>query len=325
MTQQQSNHSFQRSQSADLTQPQPRILLMAHSTNFLPTISTPTSFQRRTVEGARQLRDSLTNVIREIEPLVETARTVNAGVTSFLNRPQSETNIPRSTANDNPNGDSIFINVDFPESPRERPSSSQENPPAENEFANNPTGPVDNNNAEDPDRLQTVIEAQQFLKYLLKYVPFILILLAKSVYDYHEGIFILLILFVTFAHTNSTLKKEIIKRQRRSLLTLSIEMLYIVACLLFIHFVFSDDLHKFNVVLNLVLIRTFTHPLTVWNLLWIVTITDFVLKLITITVKILLTLLPAAVVEFKKRVSVQLKISTMFQFINYFLAIVQGF
>lgn len=302
MTHQPNNHSFHRSQSADLTQPQPRILLMTHSTNFLPSLSTPTSFQRRTVEGARQLRDSLTNVIREIEPLVETARTVNAGVTNFLNRPQSETNIARSSSNDNTNSDSIFINVDFPESPRERPSTVQENPPNENEFSNNGAGPVDNNNAEDSDRLQAVIEAQQFLKYILKYIPFILILLAKSVYDYHDGIFILLILFITFAHTNNALKKEIIKRQRRGILTLAIELLYIVACLLFIHFVFSDDLHNFNIVLNLVLIRTFTHPLTVWNLLWIVTITDFTLKLITITVKILLTMLPAAIIEFKKRV-----------------------
>lgn len=274
---------------------------MTHSSNFLPTLSTQTSFQRRTVEGARQLRDSLTNVIREIEPLVETARSVNAGVSNFLNRPQSETNIARTSSNETTNGDSIFINVDFPDLPRERQNAVQENPPNENEFPN-ATGPTDNNNAEDPDRLQAVIEAQQFLKYLLKYVPFILILLAKSVYDYHEGIFILLILFITFAHTNSALKKEIIKRQRRNLVTLAIELLYIVACLLFIHFVFSDDLHNFNVVLNLVLIRTFTHPLTVWNLLWIVTITDFTLKLITVTVKILLTMLPAAIIEFKKRV-----------------------
>lgn len=305
MSHQQNNHSFQRSQSADLTQPQPRILLMTHSTNFLPSLSTPTSFQRRTVEGARQLRDSLTNVIREIEPLVETARTVNAGVSSFLNRPQSETNIARTSFHDSTSvadNDSIFINVDFSESQRERQNNIQENPPIQNEFANNINGPVDNNNAEDPERLQTVVEAQQILKYVLRYVPFILILLAKSVYDYHEGIFILLILFITFAHTNSTLKKEIIKRQRRSILTLGVELLYIVACLLFIHFVFSDNLHYFNIILNLVLVRTFTHPLTVWNLLWIVTITDFSLKLITITAKILLTMLPAVIVEFKKRV-----------------------
>lgn len=312
MTHQQNHHSFHRSQSADLTHPQPRILLMTHSTNFLPTLSSPTSFQRRTVEGARQLRDSLTNVIREIEPLVETARTVNAGVTSFLSRPQSETNIARSTSHEATSSDSIFINVDFPESSRERQNSSQENVPNENDFSNNVASSADNNNAEDPDQLQTVIEAQQFLKYVLKYVPFILILLAKSIYDYHEGIFILLILFITFAHTNSTLKKEIIKRQRRSILTLAIELLYIVACLLFIHFVFSDNLHNFNVVLNLVLIRTFTHPLTVWNLLWIVTITDFTLKLITITIKILLTMLPAAVVEFKKRVRLFENISIHF-------------
>lgn len=64
---------------------QTRILLITH-TGTIP------SFQRRTADSARQLRDNFNNVIREIQPLVDTARTVNAGVqnaisiTSFLNR-----------------------------------------------------------------------------------------------------------------------------------------------------------------------------------------------------------------------------------------------
>lgn len=296
------NHSFHRSQSADLTHPQPRIVLMTHASSPLPTLSAPASFQRRTVESARQLRDSFTNVIREIEPLVETARTVNAGVTSFLNRPQSELNIAR-TPNAESHSDSFFINLDFPEPARERQNSgSQDNNSNENEHRNVDAN-ADNNNTEDPDRIQTVIEAQQVIKILLKYVPFILILLAKTVYDYHEGIFILVVLFVTFAHTNSAVKKEAIKRQRRSIPTLGIELVYITVCLLFVHYLFADDLHNMNIVMNLVLIRTFTHPLTVWNLLWIVTITDFTLKLVTVTVKIILTMMPGVIVDFKKRVN----------------------
>ncbi|KAJ8937464.1 hypothetical protein NQ314_011853 [Rhamnusium bicolor] len=290
------SHTFHRSQSADLTQPQPRIMLMTHSSSTLPAMSVPGSFQRRTVESARQLRDSLTNVIREIEPL-------------------SDPNLTRAATTDENNG-SFIINLDVPAPDRD----NDNNVAAEvnlNEhvanFLNNVPNNGNNNNSDDQERIQTVIETQQCIKFLLKYVPFILILLAKAVYDYHEGIFILVILFMTFAHTNSAVKKEAIKRQRRSISMLSIELVYIFVCLVFIHYVFEDDLHNFNVVLNLVLIRTFTHPLTVWNLLWIVTITDFILKLFTVTIKILLTMLPGAVLAFKKRGKIYLFIEAVSQ------------
>ncbi|VEN46074.1 unnamed protein product [Callosobruchus maculatus] len=306
-------HSFQRSQSADLSQPhqaQSRLLFTSHSSNALP--STAASFQRRTVESARQLRDSFSSVIREIEPLVETARSVNAGVTSFLNSSRSE-----SSSNTRNAEDSIFIEVDLPVDPnnptfREPQIPTQANTIQERGFRDGQ--PSDNNNAtEDPDRLQTMLEAQQCIRILLKYVPFVLILLGKAVYDYHESIFILVIMFVAFAHTNSVLKKEAVKRQRRSVSALALEMLYIVACLIFIHYVFEDELHNFNLILNLVLIRTFTHPLTVWDLLWIVTITDFTLKLLTIAIKMLLTMLPAQVIDFKKRGKIYLFIEATSQ------------
>ncbi|XP_056634828.1 RING finger and transmembrane domain-containing protein 2 [Diorhabda sublineata] len=298
------NFSFQRSQSVDLTQPQSRTFFHATSNSNLSSMSAPASFQRRTVESARQLRDSITTVIRDLEPLVETARSVNAEVTNFLSRPQSEQTVPRP-ANESHN-DSFYINLEV------EPTRDPEIPiQPENEI--NPGNNADNNNTENDERNQTVAEAQQFLKVLSKYVPFVLILIAKSLYDYHDGIFILAVLFITFAHTNSVVKRETIKRQRRSKGSLALELLYIIVCLLFIHYVFADDLHDFNVILNLVLIRSFTHTLTVWNLLWIVTITDFTLKLLTVSVKILLTMLPGAVLDFKKRGKIYLFIEAISQ------------
>ncbi|KAG5895374.1 hypothetical protein JTB14_029597 [Gonioctena quinquepunctata] len=231
------------------------------------------------------------------------------GPTSFQRRTVEDRNPELNLARPVPNeatNDSYYINLDVPD-------TGEENAAAPEIVNQNPANNADNNNSDDPDRLQTVIEAQQFLKVLLKYVPFILILLAKSLYDYHQGIFILVILFITFAHSNSAIKKEAIKRNRRSKAALAIELLYIFVCLVFIHYVFSDDLHNFNIVMNLVLIRTFSHPLSVWNLLWIVTITDFTLKLITVSVKILLTMLPEAVLQFKKRGKIYLFIETISQ------------
>ncbi|KAJ8977173.1 hypothetical protein NQ317_003113 [Molorchus minor] len=307
---QNNNRHFHRSQSADLPQQPPRILLMTHTSSISPAMSVPDSFQRRTVESARQLRDSFTNVIREIEPLVETARTVNAGVTNFLNRPHSDSNLARPSTADENNG-SFIINLDAP-TPAAENDDTVINQHVAN-FLDPSNNNTNNNNTDDQDRMQIGIETQQCLKVILKYVPFILILLAKAVYDYYEGIFILIILFMVFAHTNSAVKKETIKRQRRGISTLVIELVYIFVCLIFIHYVFEDDLYNFNVVLNLVLIRTFTRPLTVWNLLWIVTITDFILKLFTVTVKIFITMLPGSILDFQKRGKIYLFVEAVSQ------------
>ncbi|XP_019876812.1 RING finger and transmembrane domain-containing protein 2 isoform X2 [Aethina tumida] len=263
-------------------------------------------------------RTTLTNVIREIGPIVETARNVNAGVqnaisSSFLNTSssQSENNQPSTSRADENN--TFIINLDLPRN---------DGPDAENlhahpaNYVNNAGNNANNNNNADEVINQegpTHAEVQQFLNVILKYVPFIFILIAKTLYDYHQGIFLLIILFITFCHSNSTVRKETIKRHRRSLWTLSIELLYIFACLYFIRYIFEDELHNFNIVFNLVLIRTETPLLTVWSLLWIVVITDFILKLVTVTIKILLTMLPGNIIDFKKRGKIYLFIEAISQ------------
>lgn len=330
---QNSNAPFQRSQSADFTFPQPRHgLLMSHSSGTLPMMSSPISFQRRTIEGAHNFRDSFNNALRQIEQQVETARLSvrnNAlNLSELLSRSsQSEDNVNNSNANQEvpqqPTLSYITINLEGVgnegniqgnTSNNNQGDQHQPNENVVNVFVNN----VPQHNVDLPENPAervnfNPVEAQQALQVILKYVPFILILLAKAVYDFHEGIFILIILFGTFSHANTTVKHEALKRARRSIWTLAIELCYIFVCIISIHYLFADDLHNFNIVLNLVLIRTFNHPLTVLNLLWIVTITDFTLKLFTVMIKIMLTMMPGKVVEFKKRGKIYLFIEAVSQ------------
>lgn len=264
----------------------PRLFLMTHTTSI-------PSFQRRTADGARQLRDNFNNVIREIQPLVETMNVQNAiSMSNLLNRPPEPAPSVQNSEN------SFVIDLELNQDPNEQ-----------NEVRNN-------NNVElnEWDRTPTAVEAQQIFQVILKYVPFVLILLAKAVYDYHDSIFILLILFTTFAITNSAVRKETTKRNRRSLMTLSIELLYIFACCVFVNYIFAEEFTNLNLLFNLVLIKTFKEPLTMGQLLWIVIITDFALKLVTVTVKILLTMLPDKIVPFQKRVTFQLFTNLKFNF-----------
>ena len=90
-----------------------------------------------------------------------------------------------------------------------------------------------------------------------------------------------------------------VARQARTncgaLLAISINL---VACILFIYFVFLDN--------NLPLSAFFNPPDTVpsfYDLIWIVGVNDFILKFLAVLSKIVVTLMPAKIIPYQKRVS----------------------
>lgn len=298
LSQSTSSNSFGYRSGASNDPNQQHLLLMTH------TAPLPASFQRRTLEGARQIRDNLNTVIREIQPLVETARTVNGSIsiTSFLNRPvQPEPSGSRSPSS--PANDSFVINFD--NHTHEHTQNLHSHAALLLNDVNNSSSDNVNNNSSDDDgngeRTQPLAEAQQFLAVILKYVPFVLILLAKGIYDHHEGIFNIIVLFAVFANADHAVKKEATKRARRSFSKLGLALLYIACCIAFILYLFQDE----KLYLNLIFVRTYNKVLTVWDLLWFVTITDFILKLITVAIKICITLLPGSIIAFQKRVRIR--------------------
>ena len=83
------------------------------------------------------------------------------------------------------------------------------------------------------------------------------------------------------------------RRNLGALLAISVNM---VACCLFIYFVFLDDV--------LVLSAFFIPPsavATFHDLLWIVGVNDFVLKFLAVLAKVVVTVLPASVLQYQKR------------------------
>lgn len=269
------------------------------------------NFQRRTAEGSRLLRENFHTVMEEIRPLVEQARTVNQTVqtgislSSLLSRQSGRNDVAGSSTRD-----SYVINLDDQPQPTHvhvhnhsdnvrEAHATIEQPNAQN--------PANNNNEMMPEEassaaeaLRQVPEARALIDLLQKYIPFVLILFAKGLYDHREGIFNFVILFSCFCHSNSVVKREAAKQGRRSLSSLLIEIFYIVGCILLISLIFVDA----NLLSNLVFIPPYTQPLNVWDLLWIVGITDFFLKLFTIFLKILVVALPGSIIAYQKRVSI---------------------
>lgn len=272
------------------------------------------NFQRRTAEGSRLLRENFNTVFQEIRPLVEQARTVNQNgisLSNLLNRSRTEASAIPATSSAPQSQESFVINLDETNS---NPLTHQidgnthihiHNHTGENYFNNLGQARAANNNNQDAvtavEALRQVPpEARALLDILQKYVPFLLILLVKGLYDHRDGILNFMILLIIFGHSNSVVKREAAKQQRRSFTTLLFEVFGIVVCILLIGYVFNEDYFY----TNLVFIPPYTQPLSVWDLIWLVGITDFILKLITILIKIVVIILPALIVPYPKKVNI---------------------
>lgn len=116
-----------------------------------------------------------------------------------------------------------------------------------------------------------------------------------------DGILDFFALFTTFSHANWVVRQEISKQHQRRVLPLLRELLYIFLVIAVIGFM----LGKKNIFYSLVFAASYAdeEPFTLRNLLFTVSLMDLLLKLITVAIKIFITLLPPTLIEYKGRVS----------------------
>ncbi|XP_076671722.1 RING finger and transmembrane domain-containing protein 2-like isoform X2 [Andrena cerasifolii] len=296
-------------------------LLMTHSSTAsqsAPSISIRGfNFSARTMEHSRLFANNISSTIEEIRPLIEHQPGISLSSLLSIQRLQN----PPSTIP--PSSDNYVINVEDPPTngANSRDTSAHDNRHYDratardnflnyireganeivsetqniinqNNNSNNNNNNNNNNNAEEnsTEALQISPETRALLTVFQKYIPFVSILLAKGLYDHRAGILNFIVLLVTFNHANNVVKREIAKQHNKSWTSLFVITCYIVACIVFINFEY--DTHVFS---------PYTQPLTIWELLWSVLITDFILKLITIVCKVLLTCLPSKLLALRKR------------------------
>ncbi|XP_046979947.1 RING finger and transmembrane domain-containing protein 2 [Schistocerca americana] len=273
-------------------------LLMTHSVTPLgATTSTP-----------RLIRENLRSVYAE---LTRTAQ--EGGLSSWLHGPgdggegvSAVQQRPQPVVQNDPTNstDSIAISIDVG-TPNASHIGSEQNIPETGghvhthiNSGNNNNNNNNNNIDEGPaEILRQSPETREFLSILQKYIPFVLILCAKGLYDHRAGILIFLALSITACYSNTVLRREIGKQSRRSLGTLGLVVTNLLVCILGLYYFFEDQ----KLYLSLVFIPPYSQPLSMWDLLWIVGITDFVLKLATIIFKVLIAALPAFAVPYQRR------------------------
>lgn len=271
----------------------------------LENISSGTAFNFgvRTAERSRMLADNISSTIQGIRPLIQQAAP-NISLSSLLTIHGLRNQVhPVALSND-----SYIIDLEEPT------TNDARNEPVHNHHHHHTTSTVSNNlSSRVSEAANEIIESHNnnnalentttnnrnvqidpeilaMLKQLQQYIPFIFILLIKGLYDHRAGIFMFVVLLITFIHANNDLKREIAKQHNRSWLLLMKILGYITVCIVFVGYTF--DLHAFV---------PYAEPLTIWDLLCYVTMMDFFLKLITVMCKVLLTCLPVRLLAFQNR------------------------
>ncbi|XP_058062195.1 RING finger and transmembrane domain-containing protein 2 [Anopheles bellator] len=157
--------------------------------------------------------------------------------------------------------------------------------------------------------LNQIPEARVMMDTLARYTPLLLILVAKLCYDHLDGIIYFLMLLITFYHANWVVRQEISKQKQRRIIVLLREMLVIVVTLMIFGLVFEFE----NIWLVLLFMPISLQPQSLKSLLFSVCITDLILKQITIVIKIIFTLMPPSLVDYKSRGKIYLMIESLSQ------------
>lgn len=140
-------------------------------------------------------------------------------------------------------------------------------------------------------------EFRSLFKWLQKSLPYILILGIKLVMQHITGISLGIGLLTTFMYANKSIVNQVFLRERSSKLRCAWLLVFLAGSSVLLYYTFhSQSLHYSLIFLNPTL-----EQLSVWEVLWIVGITDFILKFFFMGLKCLILLVPSFIMPFKSK------------------------
>ncbi|KAK0086602.1 hypothetical protein PV325_002911 [Microctonus aethiopoides] len=255
--------------------------------------------------------------LEEIRPIIAQAYSNPMALTSWFNvRLPGQQQVHTSRSHESPLNDTFVMNIDDEITTRTNPpqsydqttnhnttenflnnireASTNTNNISNSSSDNNNTNNINNNNnnAEEQslDTLPMSPESRELFQAIQNHLPFAALLILKCIYDHRIGTLCLFISLFVFVKTNNDLKREIAKQQNRSGKTLLHVLLYIFGALAILYFAPNRAPLFYS-----------TESLFFWELLWSIIVTDFILKLITVALKTLLTCLPTTILVCPKR------------------------
>ncbi|NXH14137.1 RNFT1 ligase, partial [Bucco capensis] len=140
-------------------------------------------------------------------------------------------------------------------------------------------------------------ELRYLLQWLHKSLPYILILCVKLVMQHIIGISLGIGLLTTYMYANKSIVNQVFLRERCSKLQCTWLLVYLTGSSLLLYYTF----HSQSLYYSLIFLNPTVDFIDFWEVLWIVGITDFILKFLFMGFKCFILLVPSFVMSFKSK------------------------
>jgi hypothetical protein len=146
-----------------------------------------------------------------------------------------------------------------------------------------------------------VVLLKMVAKSLEGILPFLILIFSKVMYDHRLGILVFVGLCGTFHHVNAKLHKLAAQRGGQNLLerleSIAWLVVFLSANIFFIFYFFEEQ----KLYRALYFVCPEVEVMTLWTMLWIAGTTDFVLKFLTVLLKVFIVAMPRPLLAYKKK------------------------
>ncbi|XP_074198801.1 E3 ubiquitin-protein ligase RNFT1 isoform X2 [Camelus bactrianus] len=140
-------------------------------------------------------------------------------------------------------------------------------------------------------------EFRYLFKWLQKSIPYILILGVKLFMQHITGISLGIGLLTTFIYANKSIVNQVFLRERCSKIHCAWLLVFLAGSSVLLYYTF----HSQSLYYSLIFLNPSLDHSNFWEVLWIVGITDFILKFLFMGLKCLILLVPSFIMPFKSK------------------------
>ncbi|KAF4789750.1 RING finger and transmembrane domain-containing protein 1 [Turdus rufiventris] len=140
-------------------------------------------------------------------------------------------------------------------------------------------------------------ELRYLLQWLHKSLPYLLILCVKLLMQHITGISLGIGLLTTYVYANKSIVNQVFLRERCSKLQCTWLLLYLSGSSLLLYYTF----HSQSLYHSLIFLSPTVDFTNFWEVLWIVGVTDFILKFLFMGLKCFILLVPSFIMSFKSK------------------------
>ncbi|CAJ1064619.1 E3 ubiquitin-protein ligase RNFT1 [Xyrichtys novacula] len=138
-------------------------------------------------------------------------------------------------------------------------------------------------------------ELRCLFRWIQKSLPFLIILCAKLVIQHALGLAVGVGLFTTFLYVNKNIQTQVFLQDRQSKLQSVWLLLFLTSSTLLLYYTF----HTETLYHCLIFLGPSIEQLGFWEVLWAISITNFVIKFLYMGIKCLILLLPSSLVTYR--------------------------